>query len=96
MTLRIRQTHRTVPVEEVITVDGWEEPRMVLVANRSLPGPPIIVYKGKKVKVHVTNKLLSDTTSIHWHGLPQKNNNENDGLPSRNTMSYFAWTNIDL
>ncbi|KAJ8311568.1 hypothetical protein KUTeg_010923 [Tegillarca granosa] len=72
---------QTVSVDEVISVDGWEEPRMVLVANRSLPGPPIIVYKGQKVKVHVTNKLLSDTTSIHWHGLPQKNNNENDGLP---------------
>lgn len=40
----------------VIQADGYHiRPRLVMVANNSLPGPPIEVYKGQKVKVIVEN-----------------------------------------
>ncbi|XP_021365307.1 laccase-like [Mizuhopecten yessoensis] len=60
-----------IPTGEVITADGWEEERLVIVANGTLPGPPIIVYEGQRLVVHVINKLHSDTVTLHWHGLPQ-------------------------
>ena len=37
----------TVPIEEVITTDGYH--RLVIAFNNSVPGPPIIVYEGQMV-----------------------------------------------
>ncbi|KAJ8299997.1 hypothetical protein KUTeg_021516 [Tegillarca granosa] len=68
-----------VDVNEVITADGWEQQRLVVVANLSLPGPPIIVYEGQTIKIHVKNHLQSETVSIHWHGLPQRGTPHMDG-----------------
>lgn len=70
-----------VPAEEVMTADGWEDDRLVVVANESLPGPDIIVYTGQRLKVHVVNKLGSDSVTIHWHGLPQHSSQWMDGVP---------------
>ncbi|XP_033746713.1 laccase-25-like [Pecten maximus] len=70
-----------IPVDEVMTADGWEDNRLVVVANESLPGPPIIVYEGQRLKVHVINKMASDTLTIHWHGIPQKLSPWMDGVP---------------
>ncbi|KAL3851968.1 hypothetical protein ACJMK2_015658 [Sinanodonta woodiana] len=70
-----------VPVDEVISADGWEEPRLVAAVNGKVPGPPIIVYEGQTVTVHVTNKLKSQTATIHWHGLHQKGTPWMDGVP---------------
>ncbi|XP_069141618.1 uncharacterized protein [Argopecten irradians] len=70
-----------IPTEEVMTADGWEENRLVVVANETLSGPPIIVYKGQRVIVHVINKLYSDTVTIHWHGLHQRGTPWMDGVP---------------
>ena len=42
---------------------------MVTVINNQLPGPPIIVFEGQTVIVHVTNDLTSEATTLHWHGL---------------------------
>lgn len=70
-----------VPVNEVITADGWETPRVVTVANRSIPAPDIIVYEGQTVVVHVINKMHSDSLTIHWHGLHQHNTPYMDGVP---------------
>ena len=61
-----------------MTVDGV--PRMVIAVNDTIPGPPIVVYKGQKVTVHVKNNLLSDTVTIHWHGLHQKGTSYMDGV----------------
>lgn len=72
---------KPIPTEDVITADGWETPRMVTVANRSLPAPDIIVYEGQTVKVHVINKMHSDSVTIHWHGLHQHNTPYMDGVP---------------
>ncbi|XP_033745541.1 laccase-like [Pecten maximus] len=69
-----------IPPEEVIIADGWEEERLVIVANRSLPGPPITVYEGQRLVVHVINRLFSDTVSIHWHGQPQQGTPWMDGV----------------
>ncbi|XP_060069167.1 uncharacterized protein LOC132549267 [Ylistrum balloti] len=66
--------------EEVITADGWEEERLVIVANGSLPGPAITVYEGQRLVVHVINQLYTDTLSIHWHGQPQKGTPWMDGV----------------
>ncbi|XP_069100902.1 uncharacterized protein [Argopecten irradians] len=73
-------TAQSVPPEEVVTADGYEIPRVVTVANGSLPGPPLIVYEGQTVVVNVINKLSSDGVTIHWHGVPQKDTPWMDGV----------------
>ncbi|KAK3605830.1 hypothetical protein CHS0354_002467 [Potamilus streckersoni] len=70
-----------VPLDEVISADGWEEPRLVAAVNGKVPGPPIIVYQGQTVIVHVKNKLKSQTATIHWHGLHQNGTPWMDGVP---------------
>ena len=44
--------------------------RMVTVVNNSIPGPAIIVYEGQEVVVHVRNRLVTQPTIVHWHGIP--------------------------
>lgn len=70
-----------VPKENIITGDGWELRRLLVVANQSLPGPDIIVYEGQTVIIHVKNHLHSDTVTIHWHGLHQSGTPFMDGVP---------------
>lgn len=67
--------------QEVITADGWEEPRLVAVVNGSLPGPDIIVYENQTVTVYVKNHLRSVAVTIHWHGLHQTMTPWMDGVP---------------
>ena len=66
---------------EVITADGWEEPRIVVAVNGTVPGPDIIVYEGQTVTVYVKNHLRSDAVTIHWHGLHQSMTPWMDGVP---------------
>ena len=66
---------------EVITADGWEEPRLVVAVNGIFPGPDIIVYEGQTVIVYVKNNLRSDATTLHWHGLHQTETPWMDGVP---------------
>ncbi|XP_046357742.2 laccase-2-like [Haliotis rufescens] len=77
----VYNNNTAIPQDEVITGDGWAEPRPVLVFNNQMPGPPIEVYQGQSVHVHVTNNMDSDTTSIHWHGVHQKGTPWMDGVP---------------
>ena len=70
-----------ISVDNVITGDGWETSRLVVVANGTMPGPPIIVYEGQTVVIHVTNKLKSEEVTIHWHGLQQRGSPFMDGVP---------------
>lgn len=63
----------------MITVDGVN--RMVKVVNGSVPGPPLVVYEGQMVTVHISNMMLSDSTTIHFHGLHQKATPYFDGMP---------------
>jgi FtsP/CotA-like multicopper oxidase with cupredoxin domain len=66
----------------VISADGWyNTSRMVVVANGTMPGPPLIVYEGQQLIINVVNKLPSEQVTIHWHGLPQKGWEYMDGVP---------------
>lgn len=68
-------------INDVITADGWEDSRLVVVANGTLPGPPIIVYEGQTITVQVTNHLKSEEVTIHWHGITQNGTPYMDGVP---------------
>ncbi|XP_041349808.1 laccase-25-like [Gigantopelta aegis] len=66
--------------DDVITADGWEDQRLVLAVNGTVPGPPIEVYEGQTVIVHVKNLMTSASTSVHWHGLHQPDTPWMDGV----------------
>lgn len=62
-----------------ITGDGTM--RSVMVINRMMPGPAIEVCFGDTIVVDVQNHLMGDTTTIHWHGLHQRETPYMDGVP---------------
>lgn len=68
-----------IPENEVIIANGVQRP--VVVFNKTLPGPDIIVYEGQTVIIHVTNKMRSEVLGVHWHGLNQRNTPFMDGVP---------------
>lgn len=74
-------TAEPMPIDDIITTDGWEEPRLVTVVNGQFPGPDIVVYEGQTVIVHVKNLLRSHGVTIHWHGLHQPGTPWMDGVP---------------
>jgi CopA family copper-resistance protein len=43
-------------------------PRMAAAINGSIPGPTLRWKEGETVTINVTNRL-TETTSIHWHGM---------------------------
>ena len=61
------------------TVDG-KTFRSFIGVNGLIPGPTLIVYEGQYVAVDVTNRLTSEGTSIHWHGIHQRNTSWMDGV----------------
>ncbi|OWF53933.1 L-ascorbate oxidase-like [Mizuhopecten yessoensis] len=67
-------------LQNVTTADGRY--KSVYAINQQVPGPPVVVYQGQQVVVHVHNKLLSDGVTIHWHGLTQKGTPWMDGTGS--------------
>ncbi|KAK9720996.1 Multicopper oxidase [Popillia japonica] len=64
---------------DCITGDGRK--RSIVVVNRQMPGPSIEVCVGDEVVVHVHNHLMTDTTTIHWHGHHQRGTPYMDGVP---------------
>lgn len=52
--------------------------RIATVVNHAMPGPVIRLREGDAVSIRVANKL-SETSSIHWHGL--KLPTDMDGVP---------------
>ena len=74
-------TAEPVPVDEVITADGWEDTKIITVVNGQFPGPDMIVYEGQTVIVHVKNLLRSHGVTLHWHGLHQTGTPWMDGVP---------------
>ncbi|KAF2711638.1 multicopper oxidase [Pleomassaria siparia CBS 279.74] len=63
-----------------IAPDGFE--RVVLAINNTLPGPTLEANWGDFVKIHVTNRLTTNGTGIHWHGIRQNYTVQNDGVSS--------------
>jgi hypothetical protein len=75
-------TFHLVPVNitDIISADGWENSfKLIVSANGTLPGPPIIVYEGQTVVIRVNNNLQSESVSIHWHGVEMKDTPWMDG-----------------
>jgi FtsP/CotA-like multicopper oxidase with cupredoxin domain len=71
-------------VFDVVCTEGkWEvAPGNVVDAmmyNGRVPGPVIRVTQGENVRVNVTNKLNSQSTAVHWHGVLVPNGM--DGVP---------------
>ena len=47
--------------------------------NGRFPGPTLVVYWNQTVVVEVVNMMLTEVTTIHWHGLDQFNTPWMDG-----------------
>ncbi|KAL6451112.1 FET3 Iron transport multicopper oxidase FET3 [Candida maltosa Xu316] len=58
--------------------DGLHERRMIGI-NNHWPNPTIRVKKNDRVIINLTNSLPDRNTSLHFHGLFQKNYNGQDG-----------------
>lgn len=58
--------------------DGFAK-SMILVNGQS-PGPLIEANTGDIVRVVVHNNLPEESTTIHWHGIDQRNSNWMDGV----------------
>lgn len=63
-----------------VAPDGIE--RIAYLVNGQMPGPKIEANWGDTIVVKVNNKLTTNGTSIHFHGIRQLNNSEHDGVPS--------------
>ncbi|KAI1812140.1 Cupredoxin [Poronia punctata] len=63
----------------ILAPDGYR--RELMVVNGSVPGPTIEADWGDHVVIHVTNNMLHNGTSIHWHGIRQLGSVQSDGVP---------------
>ena len=61
------------------TADG-KSFRPIITVNNRFPAPTLIVPEKVIVLVDVYNKLSSESTSIHWHGMHQMNTPWMDGV----------------
>jgi FtsP/CotA-like multicopper oxidase with cupredoxin domain len=50
-----------------LTIDGRSSHAIAI--NGQVPGPLIRLKEGQRARIAVTNRLKSEDTSIHWHGL---------------------------
>ena len=64
---------------EAFYVDGYTF-RSFIGINSRLPGPTIIVWEKQIIQVTVNNRLASESISMHWHGMHQRNSNWMDGV----------------
>ena len=71
-------TEESTACTQPFTVDGKSH-RLFIAINGRVPGPTLIVNKDQYIVVNVINKL-DNNTSIHWHGMHQKNSHWMDGV----------------
>ena len=64
---------------DIHSVDGSTF-RSLIAINKQFPGPTLIVNNGSTVVVDVFNFLATEETSIHWHGIHQRNTPWMDGV----------------
>lgn len=62
-----------------VTGDGVR--RSITVVNRMMPGPSIEVCLNDTIMVDVKNHMLGESTTLHWHGMHQRDNPYMDGVP---------------
>ena len=72
-------TENSTDCTEAFAVDGYTF-RSFIGINGRIPGPTLIVNKDQYIKVYVSNRLKSETVSIHWHGMHQRNSHWMDGV----------------
>ncbi|ORY60974.1 Cupredoxin [Pseudomassariella vexata] len=48
--------------------------------NGTYPGPTIEACWGDTLVIHVTNRISTNGTTVHWHGIRQLNSNDMDGV----------------
>ncbi|KAI9686327.1 MAG: hypothetical protein M1822_003672 [Bathelium mastoideum] len=65
--------------ELAIAPDGYLK-TTGLVFNNTYPGPILEACWGDTIRVHVTNSIGREGTTIHWHGIRQLNTTEMDGV----------------
>jgi FtsP/CotA-like multicopper oxidase with cupredoxin domain len=58
--------------------DGFQ--KLMILVNGQSPGPLIEANVGDTVRVLVQNELANMSTSIHWHGIDQRNTTWMDGV----------------
>ena len=75
------------------TVDG-KTFRSFIAVNGLIPGPTLIVHMNQIVVVKVMNKLASESTSIHWHGMHQRNTPWMDGVGQITQCPILPGTNF--
>lgn len=63
---------------DVVTADGRY--RTAYFINDMMPGPSLVVYEGQQVAVRVSNRLLQEGTSVHWHGIKHRGTPWMDGV----------------
>ncbi|KAH8671284.1 multicopper oxidase-domain-containing protein [Xylariales sp. PMI_506] len=64
---------------ETVQPDGIEK-ILGTYFNGTYPGPTLEACWGDELVIHVTNKVPTNGTTIHWHGVRQLNSNEMDGV----------------
>ncbi|XP_016844683.1 laccase-2-like [Nasonia vitripennis] len=55
--------------------------KTIVTANRQIPGPTIEVCVNDVIAVEVRNLMMSESTTIHWHGIKQIGTPYMDGVP---------------
>ena len=73
-----RVTEYTLEVAET-TLAPAGRPVRALTVNGSMPGPVLRFREGDVARIHVRNRLTTEQTSTHWHGLLLPN--LEDGVP---------------
>ena len=63
------------------TADGVTRPSKLIVANGTMPGPPIILFEKQTISIIVHNELYNEAVTIHWHGVDQHHTPFMDGVP---------------
>ena len=68
----------TLVIERAAVLAGSTKPGITV--NGTSPGPLVRVPYGARVEVTVINRLLDDTTSVHWHGMSMRGTQYSDGV----------------
>lgn len=71
-------TYRLEITNTTMNLDGGRM-RPIYAINGQFPGPTIRASWGDTLKITVKNSLLTNGTSIHWHGIRQYKTNHMDG-----------------
>ena len=80
-----------------ITADGRTY-RPCIAVNGRVPGPTLVVHENQTVVANVVNGMVTETISVHWHGMNQRNTPWMDGAlhvnqcpigPSESFQYYF-------